>query len=96
MSVPCAAVAQLDRVLGFEPSGRGFESLRPRQFPTYPYGMTPALEEAASAGIDLSLIEVSLGYSYDKRAHQHQAALELALELERVGRQLRGATEPAD
>ena len=58
--------------------------------------MTPALEEAARVGIDLSLIEVSLSYSYDKRAYQHQAALELALELERVGRQLRGATEPAD
>ena len=26
-----AAVAQLDRVPGFEPGGRGFESLRPRQ-----------------------------------------------------------------
>jgi hypothetical protein len=58
--------------------------------------MTPVLEEAVRAGIDLSLIEVSLSYSYDKRANQHQAALELALELERVGRQLRGATEPTD
>jgi hypothetical protein len=27
-----AAVAQLDRASGFEPEGRGFESLRPRQF----------------------------------------------------------------
>jgi hypothetical protein len=26
-----AAVAQLDRASGFEPEGRGFESLRPRQ-----------------------------------------------------------------
>lgn len=48
-----------------------------------------AAEEAARAGIDLSLIEVSLGYSYDKRAEQHQAALDLALELERIGRELR-------
>jgi hypothetical protein len=55
-----------------------------------------ALEEAERAGIDLSLIDVSLGYSYDKRAHQHQAALELALELERVGRQLRDAAQPID
>jgi hypothetical protein len=55
-----------------------------------------ALEEAERAGIDLSLIEVSLAYSYDKRAEQHQAALELALELERVGRQLRGAAQPFD
>ena len=26
----CAAVAQLDRVLGYEPRGRGFESCQPR------------------------------------------------------------------
>jgi hypothetical protein len=26
-----AAVAQLDRVLGYEPRGRGFESCQPRQ-----------------------------------------------------------------
>jgi hypothetical protein len=58
--------------------------------------MTPALEAAACAGIDLSLIEISFSYSYDKRADQHQAALELALELERVARRLRGATEPTD
>ena len=55
-----------------------------------------AVEEAERAGIDLSLIEVSLGYSYDKRAEQHQEALELALELERVGRQLRGAAQSID
>ena len=50
-----------------------------------------AAEEAARAGIDLSLIEINLSYSYDKRAEQHQAALELALELERIGRELRAA-----
>lgn len=55
-----------------------------------------AIEEAERAGFDLSLIDVSLGYSYDKRAQQHQAALELALELERIGRQLRDASQPAD
>lgn len=55
-----------------------------------------ALEEAGRAGIDLSLIEASLGYSYDMRAQQHQAALELVLELERVGRELRGATQSVD
>jgi hypothetical protein len=43
-----------------------------------------ACEEAERAGIDLSLIEISLSYSYDQRALQHQAALELALELERA------------
>jgi hypothetical protein len=58
--------------------------------------MSPVLEEAARAGIDLSLIEASLGYSYDQRAEQHQAALELALELERVGRELRDTAKPAD
>lgn len=30
-----ASVAQLDRVSGFEPGGRGFESLRTRQNPGY-------------------------------------------------------------
>lgn len=55
-----------------------------------------AVEEAVRAGIDLSLIELSLSYSYDKRAQQHQAALELALELGRIGRELRGAAEPTD
>ena len=55
-----------------------------------------AVEEAARAGIDLSLIELSLSDSYDKRAEQHQAALELALELERIGRELRGAAESSD
>ena len=55
-----------------------------------------AAEEAACAGIDLSLIELSLSYSYDKRAEQHQAALDLALELERAGRELRRKAQPAD
>lgn len=54
-----------------------------------------AAEEAKRAGFDLSLIDVSLGYSYDKRAEQHQEALELALELERIGRQLRGEAQSA-
>lgn len=51
-----------------------------------------ATQEAERAGIDISPIELSLGYSYDKRAQQHQAALELALELERAGRELRPVT----
>lgn len=55
-----------------------------------------AIEEAERAGFDMSLIDVSLSYSYDKRAEQHQAALELALELERVGQQLRDSSQPAD
>jgi hypothetical protein len=48
-----------------------------------------AIEEAARAGVDLSLIDESLSYSYEERAVHHQRALNLALELERVGRELR-------
>jgi len=52
-----------------------------------------AVERAAELGFDISLIETSLGYSYDQRALQHQAALELALEMERAGRQLRDSAQ---
>ena len=52
-----------------------------------------AIEEAERAGFDMSLIEESLRYSYDKRAFQHQQALDLALELEEIGRQLRGESQ---
>lgn len=47
-----------------------------------------AIEDAEKAGFDLSLMDASLSYSYEKRAIQHQEALNLALEFERVGRQL--------
>jgi hypothetical protein len=53
-----------------------------------------AIEEAERAGIDLSLIEESLGYSYEQRAVHHQEALNLALELERAGRELRERDQP--
>ncbi len=49
-----------------------------------------AVEEAERAGFDLSLLDANLSYSYEKRALLHDAALDLALELERIGRQLRG------
>jgi hypothetical protein len=52
-----------------------------------------AIEEAERAGFDMSLIDASLRYSYDKRAFQHQQALDLALELEAIGRQLRGESQ---
>jgi hypothetical protein len=55
-----------------------------------------AVEEAERAGFDLSLIEESLGLTYDQRAIQHQQALNLALELERAGRELRERPESAD
>lgn len=48
-----------------------------------------AVEEAERAGFDLSLMDESLRSSYEQRALQHQAALDLALEMEKVGRQLR-------
>jgi hypothetical protein len=54
---------------------------------------SPAIEDAEKAGFDLSLMDASLSYSYEKRAIQHQEALNLALELERVGRQLRDRSQ---
>ena len=76
--------------------GRGSDGSLAASRTAYNLRNMTATEEAARAGIDLSLIEVSLSYSYDKRAEQHQAALELALELERIGRELRGAAQPSD
>jgi hypothetical protein len=52
-----------------------------------------AIEDAEKAGFDLSLMDASLSYSYEKRAIQHQEALNLALELERVGRQIRDESQ---
>lgn len=57
-----------------------------------------AIDDARRAGFDPSLMDVSLSYTYDMRAFQHQQALDLALELERAGRELRGesgSTDPA-
>jgi hypothetical protein len=47
------------------------------------------IEEAEQAGFDLSLIEESLSYTYEQRALHHQAALNLAIEMEKAGQQLR-------
>jgi len=55
-----------------------------------------AIEEAERAGLDLSLVDDNLGLSYDQRAIQHQQALNLALELERAGRELRERSESVD
>jgi hypothetical protein len=52
-------------------------------------GPVNPIEEAEKAGFDLSLIEESLSYSYEQRALHHQAALNLAIEMEKAGRQLR-------
>jgi hypothetical protein len=55
-----------------------------------------AVEEAERAGFDMSLIDANLSYSYEKRVLLNDAALDLALELERIGRELRGLTESTD
>jgi hypothetical protein len=52
-----------------------------------------AIAEAERAGFDLSLIDANLSYSYEKRVLLHDAALALALEMEKIGRQLRGDTQ---
>src|SRR5215472_5989973 len=49
-----------------------------------------AITEAERAGFDLTLIDANLSYSYEKRVLLHDAALALALEMEKIGRQLRG------
>ncbi|HMM58352.1 MAG TPA: hypothetical protein PKD77_12300 [Rudaea sp.] len=50
---------------------------------------SPDIEAARRAGIDLALVEENLRLSFEERALQHQSALDLALEIERAGRQLR-------
>ena len=56
-----------------------------------------AAEIAKRAGIDLALTEDNLRLSFEQRALQHQAALDLALEIERAGQRLRerSASTPA-
>ncbi len=52
------------------------------------------IEEAERAGFDLSLVDESLSYSYEQRALHHQAALNLALEMESAGQQIRDRHQP--
>ena len=47
---------------------------------------TQALEEARRAGIDLDLLATNLALSVKERWSQHDAALELALKLEKAGK----------
>jgi hypothetical protein len=49
-----------------------------------------AWEAAAAMGIDMSLIEYSLGLSTDERMFQHDCALRTVLMLEEAGKQLHG------
>ncbi|MFO1434850.1 MAG: hypothetical protein U1F34_00195 [Gammaproteobacteria bacterium] len=53
-----------------------------------------AVKQAELAGFDIGLIDESKRCSYEQRALQHQEALSLALELERVGQQLRNGSQP--
>jgi hypothetical protein len=55
---------------------------------------TGLIEDTERAGVDLSLLDPDLSCSYERRAVLHQGALELALEIERAGRQLHGYVEP--
>lgn len=48
-----------------------------------------ATEIAARAGIDIGLLEDNLRLSHEQRVLQHQDALNLALELERIGQEWR-------
>jgi hypothetical protein len=57
-------------------------------------GTLNAIEEAERAGFDLSLVEESLGYSYEQRALYHQAALNLVLEMEEARRRIRDRHQP--
>lgn len=50
-----------------------------------------ATEIAEAAGFDMSLIRESLALSYEQRILQHQAALDLMLEMERAGQRIRDA-----
>lgn len=47
----------------------------------------PALAEAATAGIDLDLLEANLRLSTTERWRQHDAALKLALKLQQAKRE---------
>jgi hypothetical protein len=50
-----------------------------------------ASDAAERAGIDLSLIEENLRLTPEQRVLQHEAALELVLQMEAAGRRLRNA-----
>jgi hypothetical protein len=51
-----------------------------------------ATEIAEASGFDMSLIGESLALSHEQRILQHQAALDLMLELERAGQRLQAST----
>jgi hypothetical protein len=53
-----------------------------------------AIEEAERAGFDLSLVDASLAVSPETRAIQHDQALALVLELDRIRRQRNEQPQP--
>jgi hypothetical protein len=53
-----------------------------------------ATEDAQQAGFDPSLIEANLRCTYEERVLRHQSALDLMLELSRIGEDLRGRDQP--
>jgi hypothetical protein len=77
-----APLAQLDRVVGFEPIGREFESLRVRhrccvlKMKSVPQNSNPPLSDD-----QLSLIERNMELSIDERIEQLQSAVELIEEM---------------
>lgn len=64
---------------------RHFVGSRVDGYPPNMLEQLSTLENAVRAGIDLGLTNDNLRLSYDQRALQHQAALDLALEIERAG-----------
>ena len=46
-----------------------------------------AIAEAELAGIDLSLVDASLALTHEERASQHDQALALVLEFDRIRRE---------
>ena len=72
LDVLCAPVAQLDRAAGFEPVGRGFESLRAHQIKQIAGGQdNPAIHLAPVAQLDRALASEAKGRAFESpRAHQ--------------------------
>jgi hypothetical protein len=55
----------------------------------------PAATEAKLAGFDLSLVEASLRLTHEERATQHDQALLLVLEFDRIRASRRENTKPS-
>src|SRR6476660_2919605 len=66
------------------PVTRSMYHLAPSDAPAPMPATLTATEIAEAAGFDVSLIRDSLGLSYEERAIQHQGALDLMLEMERL------------